>query len=63
MKSNGNTNEFLTVDEAAQLVGMSHWTIRRWAGTRLTRYASMGRVVVSRAELLDLVKPKKAEAK
>lgn len=63
MKSNDNTNEFLTVDEAAQLAGMSHWTIRRWTGTRLARYESMGRVLVSRVELLELVKPKKVEGR
>jgi hypothetical protein len=54
-------DDFLTVDEAARLTGYSHWSIRRWVGTRLTRYESMGRVLVSRAELLELVKPKKAE--
>jgi hypothetical protein len=30
-------------------------------GTRLTRYESMGRILVSRVELIELVKPKKAE--
>ena len=54
----GNKN-FLTVDEAARLTGFSHWSIRRWLGTKLTRYESMGRVLVSRAELLELVKPKR----
>ena len=54
-------SEFLTVDEAAQLTGYSHWSIRRWVGTKLTRYESLGRVLVSRTELLELVKPKKAE--
>jgi excisionase family DNA binding protein len=56
MQSN---NDFLTVDEAAKLTGFSHWSIRRWVGARLTRFESMGRVLVSRAELLELVKPKK----
>ena len=56
MQSN---EEFLTVDQAAQLSGFSHWSIRRWVGTQLTRYESLGRVLVSRAELLELVKPKK----
>jgi hypothetical protein len=58
MQSN---DDFLTVDEAARLTGFSHWSIRRWVGTRLTRYEAMGRVLVSRTELLELVKPKKAE--
>jgi excisionase family DNA binding protein len=57
-----NATEFLTVDEAAQLAGLSHWTIRRWLDSgRLTRYRAASRVVVSRAELLELVKPKKSE--
>jgi excisionase family DNA binding protein len=61
MKSTDTANEFLTVDGAAQLVGMSHWTIRRWLkpGGKLTRYRAGSRVVVSRSELLELVKPKK----
>jgi len=55
-----NTDSFLTVDQAAQLVGLSHWTIRLWcAKGLLTRYKSASRVVVSRSELLELVKPKK----
>ena len=60
-----NTSKFLTVDEAARLVGLSHWTIRRWLepGGRLTRYKSLNRTVVSRSELLDLVEPKKEESK
>jgi len=55
--------DFLTVDEAAQLVGLSHWTIRRWleTGGKLTRYKAASRIVVNRIELLALVKPKKAE--
>jgi hypothetical protein len=56
MQSN---NDFLTLEEAAKLTGFSHWSIRRWVGTRLTRYESMGRILVSRAELLALVEPKK----
>jgi excisionase family DNA binding protein len=65
MKSNDNANEFLTVDEAAQLTGYSHWSIRRWLtlGGKLTRYRAGSRIVVSRAELLELVKPKKEETK
>lgn len=58
MRSN---DDFLTLDEAARLTGFSHWSIRRWVGTKLTRYESMGRVLVSRTELLELVKPKKVE--
>ena len=56
-------NDFLSVDEAARLVGLSHWTIRLWLQKgRLTRYKSgPARTVVSRSELLELVKPKKAE--
>jgi excisionase family DNA binding protein len=55
------SNDFLTVDEAAQLVGLSHWTIRRWLDSgRLTRYKSGFRTVVRRPELLALLEPKKA---
>ena len=54
--------EFVTVDGAARLVGLTHWTIRRWLQTkRLTRYKSGQQTVVSRVELLELLKPKKAE--
>ena len=58
-----NPIDFLTVDEAARLVGRSHWTIRRWLepGGKLTRYKSGARTVVSRAELTELVKVKRAE--
>lgn len=61
MKSTDGANEFLTVDGAALLVGMSHWTIRRWLepGGKLTRYRAASRVLVSRTELLGLVKPEK----
>jgi excisionase family DNA binding protein len=59
----GNLNpDFLTVDGAARLVGLTHWTIRRWLQTkRLTRYKSGQQTVVSRTELLELLKPKKAK--
>ena len=59
---NSNSADFLTVDEAAQLVGLTHWTIRVWLHKgRLTRYKSASRTVVSRTELLDLVKPTKID--
>jgi excisionase family DNA binding protein len=55
-----NVNNFLTVDEAALLVGMSHWTVRRWLDLgKLTRYKSASRTFVSRSELLELLKPRK----
>lgn len=55
--------EFIGVDEAAKLVGRSHWTVRRWLSIgQLTRYKSGSRVVVSRPQLLSLVQPRK-EAK
>lgn len=55
-----NAIDFLTVDEAARFAGFSHWTVRRWVNLgRLTRYRIGVRVVVSRAELLELVKPRK----
>ena len=55
------TDEFLTVDEAAALVGCSHWTIRRWLDIgKLTRFKSgPQRTVVRRSELLELTKPKR----
>ena len=55
-----NSDDFLTVEEAARLAGRSHWTIRRWLepGGTLTRYKSLNRTVVSRSELTELVKPK-----
>lgn len=55
-------DEFLTVDEAAELAGLSHWTIRKYIKfSKLQRYVSGSRIVVSRAELLELLRPKKAE--
>lgn len=57
-----NTSKFLTVDEAAQLVGLSHWTIRKYIhDSKLQRYKSLNRTVVNRDELLELVEPKRAE--
>ena len=51
-------SEFVTVDEAAELVGLSHWTLRLWLHKGLlTKYKSASRTVVSRSELLALVKP------
>lgn len=51
---------FVTIDEAANLSGLSHWSIRRMLSrARLTRYRSCGRVLVQREELLELVRPKK----
>ena len=55
-----NADSFVTIDEAAQLVGHSHWTIRLWLRkSLLTRYKSGSRIVVSRSELLSLLEPKK----
>ena len=55
-----NADDFLTVDDAAQLAGYSHWTIRHWLDSgKLSRYRAGSRVVVNRAELIELVKPKK----
>jgi len=55
-------DEFITVDEAAELIGCSHWTIRRWLDAgKLERYKSgPKRTVVRRSELTELMKPKKA---
>lgn len=54
---------FLTIDEAAQVSGVTHWTIRRWLKEgRLTRYETASRPFVNRDELLALVSPKRAEA-
>ena len=48
--------DFLTVDEAAQLVGLSHWTIRNYLRRRLlTKYRLSFRTMVNRQELLELV--------
>jgi len=60
-----NASEFLSVDEAARLAGLSHWTIRRWVepGGKLTRYKVLNRTMVSRTELLELIKPKQAVAR
>jgi excisionase family DNA binding protein len=58
MERNHESRAFLTVDEAAQLVGLSHWTMRSWIQKgHLTRYKSAARTVVSRDELLERVKP------
>jgi excisionase family DNA binding protein len=55
-----SNSDFLTVDEAANLVGLSHWTIRRWLEIgKLTRYKALSRTVVSRSELLALLEPRK----
>jgi excisionase family DNA binding protein len=52
--------DFMTVDDAADLVGCSHWTIRRWLELgKLTRYKALSRTMVSRYELLALLEPKK----
>jgi excisionase family DNA binding protein len=57
-----NESKFLTVDEAAHLVSLSHWTIRVWLQRgRLTRYKAGPRTVVSRPELLAMVEPRKIE--
>lgn len=50
---------FLTVEEAAQLVGLSHWAIRRWIQKGLlTKFKVRQRTIVSRGELLALMEPK-----
>ncbi len=55
-----SNSDFLTVDEAANLVGLSHRTIRRWLEIgKLTRYKALSRTVVSRSELLALLEPRK----
>jgi excisionase family DNA binding protein len=60
MQSESN---FLTVDEAARLANLSHWTIRLWLQKgRLVRYKSGSRTVVSRRELLSLIEPREIEA-
>lgn len=57
------TEKFITVDCAADLAGLSHWTIRRWLAVgRLTHYRAASRVVVDREELLALMAPRKMEA-
>jgi excisionase family DNA binding protein len=63
MTTLNKASDFLTVDEAAELAGVTHWAIRRWLGSskKLTRYKSGSRTVVSRTELLELIKPRKAE--
>ncbi len=65
MATDSNNETFVTVEEAARISGMSHWTIRRWLmpGGKLTRYKALNRTVVSRAELEELVKPKQAVAR
>lgn len=53
---------YLTVEQAAELAGISHWTVRSWLHKGLlTRYKSASRTVVSRTEMLALLKPRKAE--
>jgi hypothetical protein len=65
MQTDDNPNDFITVEQAARIAGRSHWAIRRWLqpGGQLTRYKSLNRTVVSRAEVSELVKPKKEDAK
>jgi excisionase family DNA binding protein len=51
--------KFLTVEEAAQLVGLSHWAIRRWIQKGLlTKFKVRQRTIVSRRELLALLEPR-----
>jgi excisionase family DNA binding protein len=58
MKGKKNSDSFLTVDDAARLVGLSHWTLRMWLKKlRLTKYKSGSRIVISRTELLALIQP------
>jgi excisionase family DNA binding protein len=58
MEGKQNNVDFLTVDEAALLVGLSHWTLRSWLHKGLlTKYKSGSRTVISRTELLALVEP------
>ena len=55
-------DDFLSVEEAARLAGFSHWSIRRWLSAshpKLIRYKIGSRTVINRAELLELIKPKK----
>lgn len=53
--------KFLTVEEAAQLVGLSHWAIRRWIQKGLlTKFKVRQRTIVSRRELLALLEPTRA---
>jgi len=59
MEGKQNLMDFLPIDEAARLAGLSHWTIRVWLQKgRLIRYKSGSRTVVSRPELLALIEPK-----
>jgi excisionase family DNA binding protein len=51
-----NLKDFLTIEEAARLVGLSHWTIRLYLQKRrLTKYRLCNRTVVSRKELVALI--------
>jgi excisionase family DNA binding protein len=62
MDGKQNVKDFLPIDEAAQLVDLSHSTIRvSLHKGRLTRYKRGARTVVSRLELLELLKPTKAD--
>jgi excisionase family DNA binding protein len=48
--------KFLTIEEAARLIGISHWSIRQWQRLgRLTRFKIGRRTLVNRAELLALI--------
>lgn len=63
MSLENNASEFLTLDEAASLAGLSHWTIRLWVRkARLTKFKRCSRTVVSRLELLALIEPREIEA-
>jgi excisionase family DNA binding protein len=53
---------FMTVDEAAQLAGVTHWTVRLWLHKgKLTRYKSGQHPLIRRTELNELLRPRKAE--
>lgn len=53
-----NESELLTMKEAADLMGRSVRTLRRWcAAGEFTSYRVKNRLYVKRADLLAMVKP------
>lgn len=54
--------KFLTLPEAAQETGFSHWTLRKFLHDgKLTRYRLGSRVLLDRSEVMSLLRPQKIE--
>jgi excisionase family DNA binding protein len=54
--------EYISIPEAAELVRVSPWTMRQWLTQgKVRRYKCIGRTLVSKGEVLALVKPEEQQ--